>query len=438
MRLKSALLLAAAALASASGAHAADLAVAEPVDYVKVCDAFGAGFFYSPGTDSCIKIGGYVKFGTGFGNTHFGYYNITYPDSEWSNFFTETSIQLTASSATEYGNLTGFLDFRAQTGNTGSFSQSVTQFVNSDTSTGYVDSAWLSMGPVKAGYFTSLFDFGRGYTDTGGFGSDTTSDHIQFTYASGGWAFAGSIEDQRDRGAAGSFGDSIVEKNGLLVSGGQNNIPDLVAAVTYASGIFSTKFAAAYVNDAVSSTYAGTVLDATGRDGSYCNPAFGCRTSELDPIVGTPATGWAVGGNMELALDMVAKGDKFFVTAAYGDNANSYTGIAGGTSVADLGGFIYDDAAALSTGTSVSAMASYKHVWTPQLWSAVTASYAEFDGTGVFSGYGLNAWRGVFSTSWAPVNGLEFMVDADYAEVAATDDTGSAWAVNLWLKRSWE
>jgi hypothetical protein len=43
---------------------------AEPADdavYARMCDAFGEGFTYSPGTGACIKIGGYVKFGTSFG-----------------------------------------------------------------------------------------------------------------------------------------------------------------------------------------------------------------------------------------------------------------------------------------------------------------------------------------------------------------------------------
>ena len=32
-----------------------------PVDYVKVCQAYGAGFFYIPGADTCIRIGGRVR-----------------------------------------------------------------------------------------------------------------------------------------------------------------------------------------------------------------------------------------------------------------------------------------------------------------------------------------------------------------------------------------
>jgi hypothetical protein len=35
----------------AGTAQAADLAVAESVEYVKVCDAYGAGYFYAPGSD---------------------------------------------------------------------------------------------------------------------------------------------------------------------------------------------------------------------------------------------------------------------------------------------------------------------------------------------------------------------------------------------------
>ena len=57
---KSLLLGSAAALAATVGAQAADLPVrkAAPVDYVRVCDWTGVGFFYIPGTDTCIQIGG--------------------------------------------------------------------------------------------------------------------------------------------------------------------------------------------------------------------------------------------------------------------------------------------------------------------------------------------------------------------------------------------
>ena len=61
-KMKGLLLGAAAGLASVASAQAADLPVkAAPVEYVKVCSLYGAGFFYIPGTDTCLKIGGYLR-----------------------------------------------------------------------------------------------------------------------------------------------------------------------------------------------------------------------------------------------------------------------------------------------------------------------------------------------------------------------------------------
>ena len=34
---------------------------AEPVEYVRVCDAYGSGFFFIPGTETCIRFGGFVR-----------------------------------------------------------------------------------------------------------------------------------------------------------------------------------------------------------------------------------------------------------------------------------------------------------------------------------------------------------------------------------------
>ena len=52
----------ASVLATVAGAQAADLPTrkAAPVQYVKICDAYGAGFFYIPGTDTCLRVGGLV------------------------------------------------------------------------------------------------------------------------------------------------------------------------------------------------------------------------------------------------------------------------------------------------------------------------------------------------------------------------------------------
>ena len=59
---KSLLLGSAAGLVAVTAGQAADLPVkAKPVEYVKICSLYGAGFYYMPGTDLCIKIGGWVR-----------------------------------------------------------------------------------------------------------------------------------------------------------------------------------------------------------------------------------------------------------------------------------------------------------------------------------------------------------------------------------------
>jgi hypothetical protein len=60
--IKSLVLGSAAGLLAVSGAQAADLPIkAKAVEYVRICSLYGAGFFYIPGTDTCIKIGGYLR-----------------------------------------------------------------------------------------------------------------------------------------------------------------------------------------------------------------------------------------------------------------------------------------------------------------------------------------------------------------------------------------
>ena len=59
---KSLLLGSAAGVVAVAGAQAADLPVkAEPVQYVKICTLYGDGFYYIPGSDTCIRFSGYIR-----------------------------------------------------------------------------------------------------------------------------------------------------------------------------------------------------------------------------------------------------------------------------------------------------------------------------------------------------------------------------------------
>src|SRR6267142_1567596 len=124
---KSLILGSAAGLIAMSGAQAADLPVkAKPVEYVKVCSLYGAGFFYIPGTDTCIKIGGAVRVQAevnagsggvpvGFGNsTEAGQGRATRFDTNDVNFRNRIYFSVDARQQTEYGTLRTYFRFGAQ------------------------------------------------------------------------------------------------------------------------------------------------------------------------------------------------------------------------------------------------------------------------------------------------------------------------------------
>jgi len=107
---KSLLLGSAAGLLAMSGAQAADLPVkAKAVEYVRICSLYGAGFFYIPGTDTCIKLGGYVRIDTTFNGGTYGqpfYSGDAGQQNRFRDYFNSRSrmaLTVDTRTATEYG-----------------------------------------------------------------------------------------------------------------------------------------------------------------------------------------------------------------------------------------------------------------------------------------------------------------------------------------------
>lgn len=105
------LLGSAAGLMAAGGAQAADLPVkAKAIEYVKMCSLYGAGFYYIPGTDTCIKLGGYLRAETAL-NTNGVYASgrvngAAGANNRLSNYYTARSredLNIDTRTATEYG-----------------------------------------------------------------------------------------------------------------------------------------------------------------------------------------------------------------------------------------------------------------------------------------------------------------------------------------------
>mgnify|MGYP003648249929 CR=1 FL=1 len=194
---KSLLLGSAAALIAVSGAQAADMPVVEPVDYVRVCDAFGAGFHYIPGTETCLKFSGRVR-------TEIGIRDTNDDDTVDASFLNSNfELVVNASSMTEVGMLVG--QFAISGSNEGSVA---------------IGDAWIAIGEnILVGRETSRYDFGGGY----GFYDDVIygdEDLNQFTFImpfGNGLAMTLGLEDGRDRRA------KIAQYNGLEATTSTNN-----------------------------------------------------------------------------------------------------------------------------------------------------------------------------------------------------------------------
>src|SRR5690606_20844690 len=121
MNIKSLLLGSAVAAVAATGARAADaiiIAEPEPMEYVRICDVYGAGFFYIPGTETCLRIGGYMR------------YEMHYDDADWIDGhgdlhdyrfgkFARFQLNVDARNETEWGTLRSYVEARFNWNSTG-------------------------------------------------------------------------------------------------------------------------------------------------------------------------------------------------------------------------------------------------------------------------------------------------------------------------------
>ncbi|WP_079211099.1 porin [Brucella pituitosa] len=159
MKIKSLLLGSAASLMVMSGAHAADAIVSpepEAVEYVRVCDAYGAGYFYIPGTQTCMNISGYVRYDVGGGDNVYGRGfrdrdgNVDTRRDGWDNLARFT-LQLSTASETELGTLSTFAETRYEWGN------------GEEGASGQLRYAYIQLGGLRVGLDESAFVTFPGY-----------------------------------------------------------------------------------------------------------------------------------------------------------------------------------------------------------------------------------------------------------------------------------
>lgn len=158
MNIKSLLLGSAAALIAVSGARAADVVVAEPepVEYVRVCDAYGEGYFYIPGTETCMRISGYVRADIKGGDNP-GARKRGDIDRDTYAWRTRATLRFHTASETELGTLRTFIELRSQ------WDEGAEWDHKGDTAGGQLRFAFIELGGIRVGLDESIFNHWTGY-----------------------------------------------------------------------------------------------------------------------------------------------------------------------------------------------------------------------------------------------------------------------------------
>lgn len=206
MNIKSLLLGSAAAVVAATGANAADAIIApepEAVEYVRVCDAYGAGYFYIPGTETCLRIGGYVRYDVKGGDDA---YNSGKREG-WDKH-ARFALQVRTASETELGTLGTYSEVRFNynadaSGDDVSLPKS--DRYGNDTRGSVLEYAWIDLSGFRVGLGKTMFKEFTGYLgdvlndDVISEGSFTRTGQIAYTF-SGGNGFSAVIAVEQGGG----------------------------------------------------------------------------------------------------------------------------------------------------------------------------------------------------------------------------------------------
>ena len=402
---KSLLLVSAAGLVAVSGAQAADLPVkAKPVEYVKVCSLYGAGFYYIPGTDICMKVGGYVRYqvNVGTGNSvSGGPFNGTGGTNNRST--TQDIVQRARAVAT--------FDTRQQTAY-GTLRTYLLMGYNQDTTvapstspTVYMTRGFIQIAGFTFGKATSFFDFvstaAVSYNAGMLWGSDTgdTGQIVGSYTAQFGNGISASIGIEQTRRASTVYGGAAVTAGVYGFPGGGTNptADNLGAGAT--AGVASHPDVVGNIR--IDQAWGSAQFSAAAHETSaaYFGVGVGGGTAAVPSFVegnGHPSNKWgyAVSGGLRLNAPMFGPGDYFQAQAIYTEGAIKYVsqnssggntlnyfkgsvvgfgafedGVFGGSAVAGLN--------SIEKTTAWSVMASYEHFWTPALRTSLYGAYID-------------------------------------------------------------
>ncbi|WP_422375047.1 porin [Roseibium sp.] len=355
-------------VAIASPAQAADLPVApEPVDYVRICDAYGARFYYIPGTETCLRVGGRVRFDARFRN--FGEAENAWGDRDTDGFQMRSRgyLYLDARTATEFGTLRSFIEMYITA-------------TNSDNTAVTLDKAYIQWGGLLAGRSGSNFDFFTGYSFNAQIESysDRKTNQAAYTFAFGnGFNATLAVEDRSGR-------ETSLGLNGGTVGYGGTRMPDFVAAFGLAQG-----WGSAQVMGAIHQVYPNATY----------NGVTGGSEDEL---------GWAVGGGVEVNFGGLANGGSVALQAVYTDGASGYGSTGWNSRITDA---VWDGNSTETTRT-LNIFGGINLGVTDTIDVNVEGGYHNVDGG--TSAYDFTQWDASANVVWEPVSGFIMGPEVQY------------------------
>ena len=427
---KSLLLGTAAGFVAIAGAQAADLPVkAKPVQYVKICSLYGAGFYYIPGTDMCLKIGGWVRGEYAYGdngNMAWGWANgnVNNRSTNNSTFRARGYITADARNQTEYGTVRSYIAVGLNTNDVG---------LNTAANQFSANRAFIQMAGFTFGVAQSFFDFYSVPTSSywGAFPASDTGDPgwmvMGYTMQFGnGFSATISAEERRMTQIINSGQILSAAGFGSIVPGGFTTTLPGVSANAGAYGGFNVPDLVG--NLRVDGTWGSAQIMGALHD---VNATYNAATAAGAALPAGPSDAWgfAVGGGIKLNLPMIGPGDYFQAQVNYTEGASRYVfmtpnGNWGKVDGGNEGYGILSDAvfstlapdASLQLTTAWGVDAAFEHYWNKKWQTSLYGGYAAVS-------YNDTANKALCATEATPSG-----VPAYFA-VAGCDNNWSTWWV---------
>jgi len=473
--MKSALLGTSAALATVVGAQAADLPSTKsaPVEYVRICDVYGAGFFYIPGTQTCLKIGGRVRFEIETQSVSNIYRHASVGGAAISKaapfFYGDNGAFVNKNGIDSLGWLSrGYLFVDARTQSAWGTVQTVMTLRIASTSgslagnytTGALASTNAFAPTLDAAYVRFAgFTFGRAASNFtplppymyntdywGGFAAGIKQLAYTATFG-GGFSASIALEDRQDMGqmiTANALGGNPFQNplalppaaaNGGAITAtavGPSRLPNLVGNLRVDQAWGWAQLSGAVGQNTANVAAGGTALLPV--------------TNGVGPLI--KKTGWAISGSVRINLPMIAAGDHLHLTAGYtngmldmimgqGLNGNvPKNGIYMGglqrsdrsltifcTATAGVGGACTTVGSELTKAWNVGGM--FTHYWTPTVRQNFAASYVRVTPGAItqltdWQQGGLSkasAWTVGSNVTWSPIRDFDIGLELTYARL---------------------